>query len=318
MSRFADSSLLQRPTRAAAVVLLAVWLGPVTIAQTDLAGIADFFGYPAPALADSRIVDTGQAVEIEPGAHVMMKLRDGTNIDGRFLGRALMDSARYAERFQTHALSASNGPIALGETLSVTMRDGTTRTAAFAGYGELSLLLRDPLAAAPFAVPFEFAASVHNSSGESIDLKALAKMYRAGALPTAETLVIGPKRALGSPQEQWANALHVPVQDVSATWFDAPRTSTVALTIALVAVAGLGLILIGLATAKPHVEGCNQPVNLLSLSLPPHVHLTTRPVDVERGRYVGDPMIASGTWPATSPARFDSSHTAAPALLSHR
>jgi hypothetical protein len=302
MSRFAYLSPWKHPCRVAAIVLLLVWLGPVTIAQTDLVQLATYFGAPAAASAEARVVDTGQAVEIEPGAHVRMKLRDGTIIDGRFLGRTLLDPARYTERFQMHALTASPGPIALGETLSVAMRDGSSRTAAFAGYGESSLLLRDSSAATPYVVPFEFASSVHNASGESVDLKALARSYRAGSLPSAEALVIGPKRAFGSPQEQWANALRVPVQEVSSTWFDGPRASTVAITIALVAVAGIGLILIGIATAKPEIQGCDHPVSLLGLSLPPHTHRTTRPLDLERGRYVDDPMIAAGPWPAVTPA----------------
>jgi hypothetical protein len=302
MSRFAFTPRWEFPSRAAAILLLLVWLGPVSIAQTDLAQIASYLGAPAPASAEARVVDTGQAVEIEPGARLRIELRDGTHIDGRFLGRALLDSARYVERFQTHALTASPGPIALGETLSVAMRDGTTRTAAFAGYGELSLLLRDPSAEAPYVVPFEFATSVHTSSGEALDLKALAKSYRAGELTSAEALVIGPKRAIGSPQEQWASALRVPAQDVRMTWFDGPKVGDVAVVLALVTIAGVGLVLIALANMKPDYSGCSNVNIPFIVAMPPHTHLTKRPLDLERGRYADDPMIAAGTWPAITPA----------------
>ena len=143
---------VSHPTRLAALLLLMVWVGPVTIVQTDSWQLLSLVGAPERASAASQEIPAGKAMLLEPKTPLKLHLRDGSVVEGRFLGRTLLDSALYAPRFAAHARTSSYVPFALSETLRVSLRDGREWTAPFAGYAELTLLLRGP--DGPLRVPF--------------------------------------------------------------------------------------------------------------------------------------------------------------------
>lgn len=95
------------PARLAAVLLLAVWVGPVSVVQTDLPRLLRWLGAPGHAIAESRVVPAGLALFLEPGTHIKLHLHDGSDVEGRFLGRALLDSTEYAVRFAAYERTAS-------------------------------------------------------------------------------------------------------------------------------------------------------------------------------------------------------------------
>src|SRR6185369_8345557 len=173
------------PARLAGIFLLLVWIGPVTFDQTDAWQFLRWFGAPAPASAESRTIPAGRAMLLETGTLLKLRLRDGSTIEGRFLGRTLLDSVFYAPRFESYAHSSAHVPLVLGETLRVWLRDGREMTAPFAGYAELTLLLRSPDGPEYLRVPFEFASEIRRANGDRVEPKALMKSFRDGSLPSA-------------------------------------------------------------------------------------------------------------------------------------
>ena len=121
--------------RLAGVLLLLVWVGPVTFVQTDSWQLLRLVGAPESASAEPRMISAGRAMLLEPGRPLKLRLRDGSVLEGRFLRRTLLDSAFYAPRFAAKARTSAYVPFAMGETLHVSLRDGREWTAPFAGMG---------------------------------------------------------------------------------------------------------------------------------------------------------------------------------------
>ena len=170
-----------RTARLAAVLMLFFWIGPVTMAQTDLWQLLRWAGAPAPAAATESIVGAGDAVELQPGVKMRLSLKDGSVVNGRFLGRTLLDSALYAPRFLARAQTSDWVPFALGETLRVALRDGRQIVSAFTGYGELSLLLAGLAGGADLRIPFEFAKEILRADGRNACISSLGATLRPSA-----------------------------------------------------------------------------------------------------------------------------------------
>ncbi len=294
---------LSRASRFAAVLLLATWIGPVTFAQNETWRWLRPLGAPAPAAAYPRLIPAGEALVLEPGTTLTLRLRDGSRVKGRFLGRALLDSAAYASRFAAHANGTGFVPFTLGETLSVALLDGREWTAPFAGYGERALLLQRPESPEPTRVPFEFARNVARANGESVELRELARAFRSGRLPSAEAIVLEALTPVGTEAERWAAALRVPSQDVSEATVEVKEGISAGGIVVLSALTAVVLIaVIASSYHGPSTSGCE------SMDVPPmwllSARLTTRPFDTERGCFAGDPPALPGTWPAEGGGAF--------------
>jgi hypothetical protein len=307
---------LERPSRLAALILLFIWVGPVTFVQTDSWTLMHLTGAPQRAAAESQTIAAGHAVLLDPGTVVKLKMRDGSKLEGRFLGRTLLDSSLYIPRFDKYVRSSSYVPFARGETLHVALRDGREWTAPFAGYAELALLLAIPegLEGAETStflrVPFEFAREIHRANGAAIDPADLAGAFAKRELPSAEALVLGERGVVGSAAEEWASALRVPVEDIKSvtaqlssggTADTRPQADHIAGAIILGVLVGVVLIAIVAAGSASGSSGCtssNGP--WLMAEVPPGVHLTRRAFDRTRGCYVGDALVVATPWPGTS------------------
>src|SRR5216117_1850441 len=103
----------RRPVRLAAILLLLVWIGPVTFVGTDPCQLLRWIGAPERAAADSRVIPAGGALLLEPWTIVKLRLRDGRVLKGPFLGRTLLDSALYVQRFTAKTRSSPFAPFAL-------------------------------------------------------------------------------------------------------------------------------------------------------------------------------------------------------------
>src|SRR5438132_2023194 len=155
-----------RSTRFAAILLLLVWVGPVTLEQTDSWRLLRLVGAPERASAETQVIPAGMAMLLQPKTILRLRLRDGSVLEGRFLARTLLDSTLYASRFAARGRSSSFVPFALGETLHVSLRDGREWTAPFAGYAELTMLLRSPDGPEYLRVPFESAREISGANGD--------------------------------------------------------------------------------------------------------------------------------------------------------
>jgi hypothetical protein len=235
------------------MLLLLVWVGPVTFVQTDTWQLLKLVGAPERASAESQVIPAGKALLLQPGTLLRLRLRDRTVVEGRFLGRTLLDSALYAPRFAKYARSSRYVPFALGETLHVSLRDGRERTAPFAGYGELTLLLRSPEGPEYLRVPFEFASEIRRANGDRVEPKALARAFHRGSLPSAEAPVLGQRLPMGSVADQWAGALRVAVQDIETASAELPSgvnvVGIVLLSVLVAVVLTLVLISISIKSA---------------------------------------------------------------------
>jgi len=287
----------------ASLFLLMMWVGPVTFAETDAGQALKYVPVSERPSSQSRVIPAGEALILEPGTPLKLRLRDGSVVQGRFLGRTLLDSAIYVPRFTAHMRSKDDVPLTLGETLQVSLQDGREVTAAFDGYGELTLLLVNADGSL-LRVPFEFARTIHRMNGDSIDPKALSRAFRKGHLPSAEALVLGERLTNEDEAFDWANALRVPVEDiVSATaefgsaggGSGAAAAGAIVLGVLLSVV--LFYVLLGAMVSSSARSGCGavQVPNFLG------IRLTTRPFDRSRGCYVDDPLAAAGPWPSSSP-----------------
>src|SRR5437870_2050872 len=76
---------VSRPVRLAAILLLLVWVGPVTFVETDSYQLLRWIGAPERAAADTRVIPAGGALLLEPWTLVKLRLRDGGVLKGRFL-----------------------------------------------------------------------------------------------------------------------------------------------------------------------------------------------------------------------------------------
>lgn len=285
--------------RMAAICLLLVWVGPVTFVQTDAWLPLRVLGAPEPARATASVVPAGEAAKLEPGTLIKLRLRNGDVLKGRYLGRTLLDSARYMSRYSTRTGSSSYVPFALGETLQVKLKDGREWRAPFAGYGQLSLLLRGPDGSPPRRVPFEFANEIRRADGGSVDPRILAKAFRDGLLPSAEALVLEDSGLLlGTVPERLAAGLHVAVEDIQKITAELPgggsATGVVVLGV-LVAVVMVIAIIASTRHTAPASTSCEPyPGPMWSVA---GVELSSRPFDLERGCFVGDPLAVADPWP---------------------
>lgn len=303
---------MKRSARIAAVTLLMLWVGPVSFVQNDTSRVLQLLGAPRNAAAYTDVIPAGKALVLKPGTRIKLRLVDGGTVAGAFLGRALLDSALYAARFAAHAGSPSE-VFAMGETLRVSLRDGREMTAPFAGYGELTLLLRGP-DGQKVRVPFEFAREIHRANGEPIELKALTKTFRSRSLPSAEVLALEEANPIGSEAERWANALRVPVEDIKAVVLDAEsgEGGSTAGVVVLGVVASVVLVFVILnAIADSSTSGCGSGPDITLFSS----RLTTRRFDLWRACYVGDALVAADGWPGdlTVPTAVNAASGAAPA-----
>ena len=290
---------LERPTRLAAILLLVVWVGPVTLVQTDSWLPLRVGAAEAGGLEDPPVIAPGKAMSLEPGTPLTLHMRDGSVLKGRYLGRTLLDSALYARRFEEHARSSSYVPFALGETLRVSLRDDREWTAPFAGYGELTLLLRNPDGSQSLRIPFEFAREIHRANGDPVEPRALAKAFRARKLPSAEAIALEELLPVGSEEERWASALRVAVEDIQSVSAKTPGGVPVAGIVILSVVATVAVIaLIVHSASKSQPSGCDGGATPAWFSA--GAHLTTRPFDRTRGCYVGDPLAVADPWPGSA------------------
>jgi len=288
---------------AASLFLLAMWVGPVTFAQTDAGQVLKYVPVYERPSSQSRVIPAGEALVLEPGTPLELRLRDGSVVQGRFLGRTLLDSAIYVPRFEAHMRSKHDVPLALGETLQVALQDGREVRAAFDGYAELTLLLLAPDGTL-LRVPFEFAKAIHRANGEGVDPQALARAFRKGHLPSAEALVLGERLTNEDEAFDWANALRVPVEDIASVTAEFASASggsgaSVAGAVVLGVLLSVVLFYVTLAAAfsSSSHSGCGE-VQVPSFL---GIRVTTRPFDRSRGCYVDDPLAAAGAWPSTSP-----------------
>ena len=310
---------MRERVRMAAVGLLLVWVGPVTFDQTDAWLPLRLLGAPERARATASVVPAGEAAKLEPGTRVKLRLRDGDVVRGRYLGRTLLDSARYAARFSARAGSSSPLPFALGETLQVKLKDDREWRAPFAGFGQLSLLLSGPDGSSPRRVPFEFAQEIRRADGRSVEPKDLARAFREGLLPSAEALVVEDGLLIGSEAERLAAGLHVAVEDIHSITAELPgggnATGVVVLGV-LVAVVMVIAILASMHHTTQASSSCQPyPGPIWGFA---GVELSTRPFDLERGCFVGDPLAAADPWPGSlesGPATAMAVPAHAPAVL---
>ena len=290
---------MARPTRLAAILLLWVWVGPVTFAQTDSWRLLEVVGTPERASAESQVIPAGMAMAIEPNTVLMLHLRNGMVREGRFVRRTLLDSTLYAARFAAHARWSSFLPIALGETVSVSLVDGRQYSGGFLGYGELTLLLRSSDATQDVRIPFESTTEIRRANGDPIEPSDLLQAFRTGLLPSAEALELqepGPSRGIG---KRWGNVFQVAVDDIESVTLELPSGDHVGGTIVLGVLVGVAAAVVLFAVlvrsalnSKPKCSGPGYtPPTLLG------VHLTTRPFDRSRGCYVGDPLAVADAWP---------------------
>lgn len=283
------------PARLAGVLLLLVWVGPVTFIQTDSWQLLKLVGAPERASADSRVIPAGRAMLLEPGTPLKLHLRDRSVLEGRFLGRTLLDSALYAPRFAAKTRSSSYVPFALGETLRVSFRDGREWTAAFAGYGEMTLLLRSPDGPEYLRVPFEFAREIRRANGDRVEPKTLARAFQRGLLPSAEALGLGERLPMGSVADQWAGALRVPVEDIQSATAELSSGNNVPGIVILSVFVTVVLVYVLIASIR--VNSVPQSCGSVPSGSFAGVHLTTRPFDRSRGCFVGDPLAVADPWP---------------------
>lgn len=293
---------LRRVTRTAALLLLATWFGPVSFEQALplLHGGVTPAGAAVGSISDASVVPAGEALVLTPGTPIELHLRGGRVLRGRFLGRALQDSAAYAERFAARASSAGDGTILLGDSLRVVTLDGRVTTAAFAGWAEMAVLLRGPEDAPVLHVPFEFADSLMRADGSLVDLELLKHAFRSGELPSADVLVLGASDPVGTDEERWASALRVPAEDIESV--RAPSTSGKGVPGLLVLAVGVtAFVLIIIATRnerRTSSPGCEDWDPMGGWSA---YRLTERPFDLGRGRFVDDPVARAEAWSEAPP-----------------
>ncbi len=301
---------MTRMARFAAVALLLVWVGPVSFDQIDGWGLLGAVGAPRRASAESNVIPAGEAVNLERGTLLRLRLRDGTVVEGRFLERALLDSAQYVPRFHERSLSSGFMPLALGETLTVALVDGGQYTAPFSGYGELALLLGALDRERGVRVPFEFTRDIRRANGEHVQLHDLIRAFHQGQLPSAEALVLT-DRSPGQDTEVRSSAIRVPVEDIrsaTAELESGGQKADVAGGVLLgVLVSVVLFILIIRQAANESSRGCE------SISLPNpmssgFISFTQSDFDRERACFVGDGLATIEPW--------DDSTGAVPALAS--
>jgi hypothetical protein len=276
--------------------LLAVWLGPVSFAQTDAWQLLKWAGAPVPAAAETQVIPAGQAVVLTAGTSLKLWLADGSVVEGRFLGRTLLDSSLYAPRFARYAMSSRFVPFALGETLHVALRDGRQWTAPFIGYGEQTVLLQNPDGTGVMRIPFEFAREFRGANGAWVQPKALKKAFRSGSLPSAEALALGDRGAVPGEPEAWDSALKIAVQDVKSAAVELPSGGHASGSVLISVVAAVVIFYVILSAAgHPSSTGCS------SLELPPvvqgmSIQRTTHPFDRERSCYADDSPPVAELW----------------------
>src|SRR5438093_47174 len=110
----------------------------------------------------------------------------------------------------------------------VARRDGREWTAPFAGYGELTLLLRSPDRSECLRVPFESATEIRRPNGDQIKPRALAKAFRAGKLPSAEALTVEARAPLERAADPYRGAVQVAVEDIESATAELPPGVNVA------------------------------------------------------------------------------------------
>ena len=289
---------LTRVARTAAVLLLATWFGPVSFEQTVplLRGAVAPAGASVGSVSDGDVVPAGEGLVLAAGTPIELHLRDGRVLRGRFLGRALQDSAAYATRFA--GLAASSGAaLSLGESLRVVTLDGRETVAPFAGYAELALLLRGPADAPVLHVPFEFTRSIERADGSAVEVEQLRRAFRDHQLPSADGLVLGARDPVGTDEERWASALRVPADDIVSV--RGPSTAGKGVPGLVVFVVGVTAFVLIIAATRDHHEpaysGCEN-ANWGGFGGWSGYSVTERPFDLGRGRFVDDPVARAEAW----------------------
>jgi hypothetical protein len=237
---------------------------------------------------------------------VELTLEDGRKVRGTLVERTLLDSAAYAPRFEAHSRSSAFVPFAMGETLYVTLRDGREWTAPFAGYAELTLLLRSPESRERteyLRVPFEFVTGIRGADGDAVEPADLARAFHSDQLPSAEALVLEERQAEGwnSVADSHRRAV-VPVEDIElATLATAEGIGAGGVVGVIVVSAILGAILaiFVIGQALNDAEDKCGASSRIDLGTPSSVTLTTRPFDLQRGAFVGDTLATADGWLGT-------------------
>lgn len=276
---------MRRIACCSAILLLLLWVGPVSFVQGEGGALLALLGAPPSAHSANDLFGEDEAVVLQPGTPIEFRLRNGRTVRGLYLGRSVLDSTEYAPRFA----AAPPGPLALGETLHVTLHDGREWIAPFEGYGELSLLMR-AADGQRVRVPFEFARTIAHADGQRVEPKQLTRAFRSGALPSAEVLLLEGADPVGTEEERRASALHIPAQDIRST-IVRTEGGDVATAAILLGVVG-GLVLLAVLVSRSSEPSCVLSAldNVPLLGFRP----IDRPFDHSRGLFVGDSLVWTG------------------------
>lgn len=278
--------------RLVGVFLLMIWVGPVTLVQTDVLRSFDVGG-ARNASAESQIIPAGKAMYLEPGMKLQLHLRDGRVVEGRLRGRSLLDATTYAPRFA--ARSSDDAPLAWGETLRVVPRHGRERTAVFAGYAELTLLLQESKRTEPIRLPFESLAGVVRTNGERIEASRLVRAFQAHELPSAEALdledVVRPDVIASLPHtaRPRAQSIQVPGDDVDFVVVHLSHGVDVVGIVVLCVLVSVVVFYVMLARLGNSIsKGCRSFPGTIDTRRMYGVRLTSRPFDRSRAWFAGE------------------------------
>jgi hypothetical protein len=145
-------------------------------------------------------------------------------------------------------------------------------------------------------VPFEFATEIRRANGDRVEPSILTQAFHARLLPSAEALELEERVRASKMERRWGDTRRVAVEDIeSATLAESSAAESMVGVILLSAVASVVLVfwLIGRGI-KSSSERCGSSASGFN---PAGLHLTTRPFDLYRGCYVGDPLAVADPWP---------------------
>ena len=283
-----------RITRGLAAAILLAFLSPMTLSLagcTVLGLIAAVATKPKP-----RVIPAGDALHLEPGVMLQLVLADGSTVSGRFLGRTLLAPEAYAPRF---ARRPALRPIALGETLRVTLADAHTLRGTFRGYAVRSLVLRDMEDTRDVRILFDSTREVRLPAGGLVAVDSLRAADERGELPSLEALAIEPAdrpRAIsarpgirdvpGPLASRIESALKVAYEDIRGTTV---RTTQGLRSgyIVLGLVVDVLVVVIVAAAAASSMGGCTVGDISMAQAGPP-AQWTERPFDTRLARFVDE------------------------------
>lgn len=142
-----------------------------------------------------RVVPAHGALQVSPGARVVLHLEDGTTVSGRYLGVARLPDEAYVQQYRRwhHSLPPGKGFPALGDSITLTWRSGkelATTARTFAGFGYRQLMVSSATGEGSVVVPFENLVAMSSLSGPSFPVEHLVTLDVSGELPSATALQV--------------------------------------------------------------------------------------------------------------------------------